>query len=105
MSTGRRRLFTSQRVARSTSVRTSIRSPVCTAASTWWSSAWIRPSRSSAPKMARAAMWARITSGAPAPVSPDSRWKQLIPAALTNRLTTTVPMISRRSRCSAIRSA
>ena len=55
--------------------------------------------------MARAAMWARITSGALAPVSPESRWKQLTPAALTNRLTTTVVMISRRSRCSAIRSA
>ena len=62
MSIGRRRLLTSQRVARSTSVRTSSRWSVCTSAGIWWSSAVIAASESAAPKMSRAATLARIRS-------------------------------------------
>ncbi len=105
MSTGGRRFETSQRVARSTSVRVSSRIAVWTSASITLSSSALRASRSGCPKIRDAARLARTTSSIEPPVSSESRWYAVMPDELMNSLTTWVVMISRRSWCDFIGSA
>ena len=57
------------------------------------------------PKISRAAMCARATSGAAIPVSSVRRKTKVVPARSTMRFVTRVAMISRRSGCSRIWSA
>ena len=101
-SSGGRRLVTSQRDARSTSVRISIRIRVWRSAGTWLSSAAISWRSGSEPKISRATKFARVRSAGLAPVSPASRGQKVMPAPLTMSLTTWVTMISRRSGWSSM---
>ena len=102
LSSGGRRLVTSQREARSTRVRISSRIRVCTAGVELVVVGRRARSRSgSEPKISRATKLARVSSAAVAPVSPASRGQKVMPAPLTRSLTTWVTMISRRSGCVA----
>ena len=105
LSSGGRRLVTSQRDARSTRVRISMRIRVCTAASSLLSYDAISSRNGSEPKISRATKLARVSSAGPAPVSPCRRGQKVMPAPFTRSLTTWVTMISRRSGCAATWSA
>ena len=93
------------RVARSVRLRRAIRIRVWTVASTRLSSLRDMTSKRPIRKMERAASWARRTSAGCPPDSTDSRKHEVVPAEFTKRLTATVVMISRRSRCPVMMSA
>ena len=99
------RLRSSHRVARSASRRASSRRPIWVAVPTTSSSSVIWAHSAGSPKISRAAICARATSGAPIPVSSVSRKMKVVPARSTMRFVTRVAMISRRSGCSRIWSA
>jgi len=73
LSSGGRRLVTSQRDARSTRVRISIRILVCTPASSLLSHELSSVRSGSDPKISRATKFARVRSATVAPVSAASR--------------------------------
>ena len=102
------RLFSSQRVPRSTRRRECSRIRVWTAASTLLSRASTASHTSAWRKIARATVCARTISSSEAPVSSRSRCRYVVPPVLTVSLTSTVVVISRRSgwltRCSGNRS-
>ncbi len=102
LSSGGRRLLTSQRDARSTSVRISTRISVWVLASRVLSKVLISSRIGREPKISRATKFARVSSSGVAPVSPASRGQNVMPAPFTRSLTTWVTMISRRSGWLAI---
>ena len=104
MSSGRRRLRSSQREPRSISRRPASSISICTPASTLLSSASISPHCGRISKMSRAAAYARAISDAGAPLSSFSRNAKVVPPPCSMLLTTWVAMISRRSRCARISS-
>ena len=105
MSNGGRRLCSSQRLARSVSLRPSSSIAICGAMpmlpprpSTWCQKAGMS-------NTSRATSHARVRSGTDAPVSSISRNMNVVPEVSIISLTAEVVMISRRSGWASIRSA
>ena len=102
MSNGDRRLCSSQRAARSVSLRPSSSSEIWVLTSTTPSSWCTWAQNEGMSKTSRATSQARVMSGPEAPVSSFSRNQKVMPDWSTISLTTTVVMISRRSGCTAM---
>ena len=101
LSSGGRRLLTSQREARSTRVRISIRIRVCTLGVELVVVGASAPRAAAASRRSRGPRSWRGSARRPWRRSrPASRGQKVMPAPLTRSLTTWVTMISRRSGCS-----
>ena len=105
MSNEARRLCSSQRAARSASLRPSSVSRIWTEVSTFPSSASTWAQKPGMSKTSLATSQAAVMSGTEAPVSSFSRNPNVMPERSTMSLTRTVVMISRCSRCEPIRPA